>query len=357
MSRARGIGYSAACLFVIWNAAALAETNAEPAAKASAEPSSAVANADPRALETRTDGDTSSATSDIVGAISITPAKAEACPAADIPCIDQYLWSLYERTPKIDALKITERKKVTVTRKGKSRTVTKTVVRYVDEDFAWKDFKAAEKFGLPPMEYVIGGMDRTFKRTLYHALRTMDDAGLMPGITSAFRDDYRQTIASGNKARADRSFHGGSTRGGYGHGMAVDLVSVKGANRAERYRSSEELWKWIDANGRPLGVGRPYGDRDAPHVSPIGGREFAMKAGRAKTRLAAKAKGNYRLASQETGRESDKAAGKATGKEPRKESRRARRASAAAPAKSDKGQIRTHRATESSKGRARKSAT
>ena len=97
----------------------------------------------------------------------------------------------------------------------------------------------------------------------------------MPGITSAFRDDYRQSIASGNKAASDSSYHGGSRRGGYGHGLAADLVSVKGATRMERYASSQELWKWIDAREKELGIGRPYLDRDPPHVGPIDGKEFA----------------------------------------------------------------------------------
>ena len=102
----------------------------------------------------------------------------------------------------------------------------------------------------------------------------------MPGITSAFRDDYRQGIASGNKAASDSSYHGGSRRGGYGHGLAVDLVSVKGETRMERYASSEELWKWIDAHEKELGIGRPYLDRDPPHVGPIDGKEYADKRGR-----------------------------------------------------------------------------
>ena len=84
-------------------------------------------------------------------------------------------------------------------------------------------------------EYVIGGMDRGFKLKLFRAIRAMDDAGFMPGITSAFRDDYRQSIASGNKAASDSSFHGGSRRGGYGYGLAVDLVSVKGKTRLQRF--------------------------------------------------------------------------------------------------------------------------
>jgi hypothetical protein len=128
-------------------------------------------------------------------------------------------------------------------------------------------------------DYVIGGMDRGFKLKLFRALRMMDDAGFMPGITSAFRDDYRQSIASGNKAASDSSFHGGSRRGGYGHGLAIDLVSVKGATRLQRFAASEELWKWVDAHETELGVGRPYLDRDPPHIGAIDGKEYAAKRG------------------------------------------------------------------------------
>jgi hypothetical protein len=116
----------------------------------------------------------------------------------------------------------------------------------------------------------------------------MDDAGLMPGITSAFRDDYRQSIAAGNKAASDSSYHGGSRRGGYGHGLAADLVSVKGETRMQRFASSEELWKWIDAHEKELGIGRPYLNRDPPHVAPIDGKEYAAKRGRRTTRREAK---------------------------------------------------------------------
>ena len=151
---------------------------------------------------------------------------------------------------------------------------------YVLGDFTWKDPIAAQKAGMSLKDYVIGGMDRGFKLKLYRALRAMDDAGLMPGITSAFRDDYRQSIASGNKAASDSSYHGGSRRGGYGHGLAADLVSVKGENRLQRYAASEELWKWIDAHEKELGIGRPYLDRDPPHVAPIDGKEYAAKRGR-----------------------------------------------------------------------------
>jgi len=207
------------------------------------------------------------------------------CLVAEI-CIDEYLWSLYQRTPKIDTNKVTEKIKTTVKTRGKTRTVIKAVIKYVVGDFTWKDPIAARRAGMVLKDYVIGGIDSGFKLKLYHALRAMDNAGLMPGITSAFRDDYRQSIASGNKAASDSSYHGGSRRGGYGRALAVDLVSVKGETRAERYASSERLWKWIDEHEHELGVGRPYLDRDPPHVAPIDGKEYADKRGRAKAQLA-----------------------------------------------------------------------
>jgi hypothetical protein len=204
------------------------------------------------------------------------------CFAPEI-CIDDYLWSFYERTPKVDTNKVTARMKATVKKKGKTRTLIKTITKYVVGDFTWKDPIAAKRAGMSVKDYVIGGMDRGFKLKLYHALRAMDDAGLMPGITSGFRDDYRQSIASGNKAASDSSFHGGSRRGGYGHGVAADLVSVKGETRLERFASSVKLWKWIDAREKELGIGRPYLKRDPPHVGPINGQEYAIKRGGAKT--------------------------------------------------------------------------
>src|SRR5262249_45205170 len=155
--------------------------------------------------------------------------------------IDQYLWALYRRTPKEDTIKVNEQRKVVVKKKGKRVTVTQSFTKLLDEDFTWKDPKAAEKAGMPMMDYVIGGMDRSFKVKLFHALRAADEAGLSPGITSAFRDNYRQSLASGLKAATDRSYHGGSFRGGYGHGLAADVVSVKGETRDQRYGSSEAL--------------------------------------------------------------------------------------------------------------------
>jgi hypothetical protein len=208
------------------------------------------------------------------------------CFVVDV-CVDRYLWALYQRTPKEDSIKVQERRGVTVKRRGRMVTVMRSFTKLVDEDFAWKDPKAADKAGMTMMDYVIGGMDRRFKLKLFHTLHAAEEAGLSPGITSAFRDDYRQSIASGLKAASDRSYHGGSFRGGYGHGLAADIVSVKGETRAQRWISTEVLWKWIDANGKALGVGRPYLDRDPPHVGPIDGQEYASRRGGTTVRHAA----------------------------------------------------------------------
>src|SRR6516164_1515787 len=211
--------------------------------------------------------------------VNVSPLEASDECVLSEASIDQYLWSVYDRAPKVDTIKVEEQIKTTVKKNGKSRTVTKTVTKFVNEDFTWKDPDAAEKAGMSVAQYVIGGMDGAFKARLYHLFRALDDAGLAPGMTSGFRDDYRQSIASGNKAATNRSYHGGSLRGGYGHGLAADVVSVKGGTRSERCISSEILWKWIDAHGQEYGIGRPYLDKDPPHIAPIDGKEYADKRG------------------------------------------------------------------------------
>ena len=129
--------------------------------------------------------------------------------------------------------------------------------------------EVAKKAGMSPADYVIGGMEAGFRVTLYHALRALDDKGFKPGIMCAFRDDYRQSIATGLKASNDRSYHGGSFRGGYGHGMAADIVSVKDAD-------STRMWAWIDRHETELSIGRPYLTRDPSHVAPLDGEEYAI---------------------------------------------------------------------------------
>jgi hypothetical protein len=220
------------------------------------------------------------------------------CLVAEI-CVDRFLWALYQRTPKQDSIEVHELRKVTVEKKRKMVTVTRTFTKLVPQDFAWKDPKAAEKAGMPMRDYVIGGMDRSFKLKLFHTLHAAEQAGLSPGITSAFRDDYRQSITSGLKAATDRSYHGGSFRGGYGRGLAADVVSVKGGTRAQRRVSTENLWKWIDAHGKEFGIGRPYLDKDPPHVAPIDGKEYAARRGPKTQHAQSQVKKRDRLAARD----------------------------------------------------------
>ena len=112
-------------------------------------------------------------------------------------CIDEYLWTLYERTQKVDANKIVERKKVTVKKNGKTRTVVKSSTKIVDQDFTWKDPKAAERAGMSMKDYVIGGMDASFKVKLFRALRAM---GNQPGWSPASRAHSAMTTGSRSPA-------------------------------------------------------------------------------------------------------------------------------------------------------------
>src|SRR3984893_15451283 len=82
------------------------------------------------------------------------------CLVVDI-CIDEYLWSLYERTPKVDTNKVTEQIKTTIkNKKGNTRTVTKTITNYVVADFGWKDTIAAPKSGISLKECRVRRMRR-----------------------------------------------------------------------------------------------------------------------------------------------------------------------------------------------------
>lgn len=213
-------------------------------------------------------------------------------------CVDHYLFALYERSVKVDTSKVIELRKVQVRKKRKMVTVTKRFTRLVPQDFTWKDPHAAEKAGMSMIDYVIGGMDRGFKLRLFQALRAAEKAGHAPGITSGFRDDYRQSIASGLRAAASKSFHGGSSRGGYGNGLAADVVGVEGATDAQRWTSTQSLWKWIDANEVEFGIGRPYLTRDPAHLAPIDGEEYASRRGTKGQRAIAALKKRNQLAAR-----------------------------------------------------------
>jgi hypothetical protein len=166
--------------------------------------------------------------------------------------VDQYLWAAYERSPtKQDST----------------------------GDFTWKDAAAAAHLGMSLKTYVIGGMDPDLRELLYHAGLAMDAARIHWTILSAFRDDYRQSLASGLKAHTNNSLHGGSAAtGGYGHGCAVDIKDADG--------NSDSVWHWLDKNSAKIGLQRLLPRADPAHVQPRG----------AWHRLAAALR-NYRLGS------------------------------------------------------------
>jgi hypothetical protein len=160
--------------------------------------------------------------------------------------IVDYLWNVYQRSPtKQDS----------------------------HGDFTWKDQIAAERLGLSVQDYVISGMDPDFRELLYHAGLAMDSAGVQWTILSGFRDDYRQTIATGFKARPGASLHGGSiATGGYGHGCAADLGSADGI-------SNSHVWDWLRVHAVQFGLQQPLPSIDPAHVQPRGEwRELAAAA-------------------------------------------------------------------------------
>jgi hypothetical protein len=162
----------------------------------------------------------------------VKPAKRVAATLAEV---DDYLWEVYQRAP--------------VKKDGAG-------------DFTWKDPAAAKRVNMSMKTYTIVGMDPDFREQLYHAGQAMDEAGIRWSMLSAFRDDYRQSIAAGIKAGNSNSLHGGKARtGGYGHGQAVDITTADG-------KDDGVVWRWIDRNGSKYGLYRPMPGYDPAHVQP-----------------------------------------------------------------------------------------
>jgi hypothetical protein len=161
-----------------------------------------------------------------------------ASPSGTVDEVKAYLWSVYQRSPaKVDG----------------------------HGDFTWKDVSAAGRSGLSVEDYVIGGLDPDFRELLFAAGHAMDAAGIGWTILSGFRDDFRQDLVSGFKARVNNSFHGGSeATGGYRHGCAVDLASV------DRL-SDDKVWNWVDRKGREFDLFRPLRAADPAHTLPVAG--------------------------------------------------------------------------------------
>jgi hypothetical protein len=167
--------------------------------------------------------------------------------------VDAYLWEVYQRAP---------------------------VKSDNSGDFSWKDAAAAKHAGMSLEEYVIGGMDPDFKEQIYHAGRAMDADGIHWSMLSAFRDNYRQALASGFKAHGGNSLHGGtSATGGYGHGRAIDITNADGAR--------DVVWRWLDQHGAKYGLYRPMPGYDPAHTQSRGAwHELAASLRNARTKVA-----------------------------------------------------------------------
>ena len=92
----------------------------------------------------------------------------------------------------------------------------------------------------------------------------MDAAGLKWSILSAFRDDYRQRIASGIKAGASNSLHGGMRARPAATALAAPSMSPM--PMATCTRSGD----WLDANGAKYGLHRPMPGYDPAHIQQRG---------------------------------------------------------------------------------------
>jgi len=189
-------------------------------------------------------------------AVEATPSKRPSASTSDP--VARYLWEVYQRKPvKSDST----------------------------GDFTWKDAAAAKRLGMSLKSYVIGGLDPDFREQLYHAGRAMDANGLRWSMLSAFRDDYRQSIAAGFKAHGGNSQHGGSNAtGGYGYGRAIDITSAEG--------DSAVIWHWIDVHGGKFGLRRPMPGADPAHIQPRNTfHDLARQLREARVKLADKLSG------------------------------------------------------------------
>jgi hypothetical protein len=136
-------------------------------------------------------------------------------------------------------------------------------------DFSWKDGAAAERVERTVCDYAINGMHPDLRELLYALGHKADAAGINWSMLSAFRDDYRQSIASGFRAEPCGSWHGGSCKTkGWGDGRAADLW-IADAN-GYPVEDASRLLELIDKLAPSLGLSRPLPGADPPHVQVSG---------------------------------------------------------------------------------------
>ena len=204
-----------------------------------------------------------------------SPDVRDRCSTEDA-CIDRYLWALYQRTPKEDAIRIQEQRKVTVRRKGRMVTVTRTFTTVTDEDFSWKDPKAAEQ-----SRHAHGGLRDRRHGSGFQAEAVSDAARRRRSRPVAW---HHQRLPR-RLSPIDRE----RTQGGQRQVLSWRQLPWRLRPRAcGGYRQRQ--WRrrgrsgWLPAkssgNGsmttaRSLGSAGLISIRDPPHVAPIDGKEYA----------------------------------------------------------------------------------
>lgn len=139
--------------------------------------------------------------------------------------------------------------------------------RKIDDagDFSWKDGVAAALAERTVCDYAINGMHPDLREALYVLGHKADAAGINWSLLSGFRDDYRQRIAKGFKAKDCESWHGGSCRtNGWGDGRAADLWMAD--QDGYPVKDASPLLALVDQMAPALGLTRPMRWADPPHV-------------------------------------------------------------------------------------------
>ena len=139
--------------------------------------------------------------------------------------------------------------------------------RKIDDagDFSWKDGVAAALAERTVCDYAINGMHPDLREALYVLGHKADAAGINWSLLSGFRDDYRQRIAKGFKAKDCESWHGGSCRtNGWGDGRAADLWMAD--QEGYPVKDASPLLALVDQMAPALGLSRPMRWADPPHV-------------------------------------------------------------------------------------------
>jgi hypothetical protein len=108
-------------------------------------------------------------------------------------------------------------------------TVARTFTKLVDEDFGWKDPKAAERAGMSMMDYVIGGMDRSFKLKLFHTLHAAEAVAFRRASPAPSVMTTGSRLQAASRRRATGRFMAGAPA----VAMGMGLRPISSVSRAE----------------------------------------------------------------------------------------------------------------------------